>query len=191
MPTSERNFFLLMKNIYLWFYCLPIVDAVLLVLLATGVFLFLRRRFENRIWWKPAVCCLLALWLMVILWATLVGRSLDPSGNRISPVPFASYAAVLRGGNPELIRGNLMNVILFYPVGLLLAELLPDCWKRLSRILLVLAVCCLLSVGIEFTQYQLGIGLAETDDVLHNTLGGVVGAMVNRIPKNSMFDKMR
>lgn len=74
-----------------------------------------------------------------------------------------------------------MNVILFYPAGLLLAGFLGDRWKRRGKILLILVICCLLSRGIEHMQYQLGIGLAETDDVLHNSLGGVIGAMSSRM----------
>ena len=37
-------------------------------------------------------------------------------------------------------------------------------------------------MGIEYAQYLLEIGLAETDDVLHNTLGGTLGVMTRTIP---------
>ena len=101
---------------------------------------------------------------------------------RTSLVPFASYATVLRGG-------NLMNVILFYPAGLLLVGFLGDRWKRYGKILLILVICCLLSLGIEHLQYHLGIGLAETDDVLHNSLGGVIGAISSWMPAACKYGK--
>ena len=127
------------------------------------------------------MACLLVLWLVTILWATVESRAPVSSGTRISLVPFASYATVLRGGNPELLRENLMNLFLFYPVGLLLAGLLPGSWNHRRKLLLILLVCCFLSIGIELAQYRLSLGLAETDDVLHNALGGAVGVMVIRI----------
>ena len=178
-----------MKEIYLWFYCLPIVDAAFLVLLITGIFLFLCRKFYTRFWWRPAMACLLVLWLVTILWTTVGGRGPASSGTEISLVPFASYAAVLQGRNPELLRENLMNLFLFYPVGLLLAALLPGRWNRRGKLLLVLFVCCFLSVGIELTQYLFSLGLAETDDVLHNALGGAVGVMAIHISEKQRIAK--
>ena len=178
-----------MKELYLWFYCLPIVDAAFLVLLATGIFLFLCRKYYNRFWWRPAMACLLVLWLVTILWATVESRAPVSSGTEISLVPFASYAAVLRGGNPELLRENLMNLFLFYPVGLLLAALLPGRWNRRGKLLLILLVCCFLSIGIELAQYRLSLGLAETDDVLHNALGGAVGVMAIHISEKQRIAK--
>lgn len=164
-----------MKHIYLWFYCLPIWEAILILLFATAVFLHLRNRFDGSAGWKCAVCCLLALWLLAMLWATLADRSLDPSGNRISLMPLASYLALLRGGNPEILRGNLMNGILFYPAGLFLEALLPERWSRRRKLLMILMACGAMSICIEAIQYWLVAGLAETDDVIHNTFGGAAG----------------
>lgn len=171
-----------MKNLYLWFYCLPIRDAISFVLLATVVLLYLHRRLGGKAGWRPALGGVLALWLAVILWATLGDRAPDPSGQRISLLPFASYLAVLRGGNPELLRANFMNMVLFYPAGLLLALLLPGRWKLRRRIMLTAAVYCGLSICVEIAQYWLGWGLAETDDVIHNTLGGGIGVVASQIP---------
>lgn len=168
--------FVFMKNIYLWFYCLKISDAVFLLLLMTAGFLYLKRRFCKRATWTATIAGLLTAWLMVILWTTLIERSGNSAEQQASVKPFASYLAVLRGGNPEALRSNFMNMVLFYPVGLLIASLLPKRWKKRSKILLVGAVCCTLSVSIELAQYFYHLGLAETDDVIHNTLGAVIGA---------------
>ena len=137
----DRKIFLPMKDIYLWFYCLPIVDAVLLVLLTTAGFLLLCWSYKNKGWWKPAMAGVLGFWLVVVLWATLGGRAHVSSEMRTSLIPFASYATVLQGGNPELIREKLMNMILFYPAGLLAAGLVGNSWSQRSKILLVLACC--------------------------------------------------
>lgn len=76
-----------------------------------------------------------------------------------------------------------------YPAGLLLVGFLGDRWKRYGKILLILVICCLLSLGIEHLQYHLGIGLAETDDVLHNSLGGVIGAISSWMPAACKYGK--
>ena len=171
-----------MKDFFLWFYCLPIWEAILIILLATVVFVYLRQRFAGRIWWNAAEAGLLAVWLLAMVWATLVDRSVDPSGRRTVLVPMVSYLKLLQGGNPEILRVNLMNVILFYPAGLLMAALLPERWRMHRRLLLIMTVCCCVSIWVELMQYWFGAGLAEADDVIHNTLGGAVGTVASRLP---------
>lgn len=81
------------------------------------------------------------------------------------------------GENPEKIRTLLMNGLLFEPLGLVLPELLPGSWSRGRRFFLVLLAACLLSLCLEAAQYHWGLGRAETDDVLLNTLGAALGSL--------------
>lgn len=171
-----------MKDIYLWFYCMPISEAAVLILCGVAGFLYLRERFSGRGWWKAGVGGVLAVWLVVVLWATLADRGEDPSGKLASLVPLASYWRVLRGGNIELLRVNFMNTVLFFPGGLLVSVFMPERWSLGRRFAAVAAGCCIVSVGIEIVQYLLGVGLAETDDVIHNTLGGILGFWASRMP---------
>lgn len=39
-----------------------------------------------------------------------------------------------------------------------------------------------MSIGIEYAQYRFGLGLAEVDDVIHNALGAMLGALARSIP---------
>ena len=71
-----------------------------------------------------------------------------------------------------------MNVVLFYPTGLLACELLPKSWNRAKRVILIAVLFALVSVGIEFCQYHFVLGQAEVDDVIHNTLGTLIGALI-------------
>lgn len=165
-----------MRRIFLWFYCLPIADAAALVLLATAVFWFLRERLRLSPYWKAASAVLLALWAAVIFLGTLGHRT--EGGNTSAPVlmPFASYYAVLNGGNRELYRTNFMNAVLFYPAGLLGCEILPGRQRKVWKPVLAVTLFGLASIGIEYVQHRFGLGLAETDDVIHNTLGALLGA---------------
>lgn len=166
-----------MGRIFLWFYCLPIRNAVLLIVLATLAFLLLRETLGHTALWKTAVRILLICWIAVILYGTL-GRRTGGS-NPESPVliPFYSYYLALTGGTKELYRTNFMNLVLFYPAGLLGCALLPETWKTRRKIALLVFRFALISICIECCQYRFGLGLAETDDLIHNTLGVVLGAL--------------
>ena len=74
-----------------------------------------------------------------------------------------------------------MNIVLFYPAGLLACELLPKNWNQAKRIILITVFFAMVSFSIEFCQYHFALGQAEADDVLHNTLGALVGALIGTI----------
>lgn len=70
----------------------------------------------------------------------------------------------------------LMNVFLFFPLGLTLSNALPRRWNCWLRIIVTVLAGCVLSAGIEYAQYRFALGMAETDDVICNTLGAFLGA---------------
>lgn len=121
--------------------------------------------------WRPGNLALLLMSAAVILYATLFSRA---EGGGLILTPFAALAAARV--QPELYREMLMNVFLFFPLGLTLSNALPRRWNRWLRIGVTTLAGCLLSAGIEYAQYRFALGLAETDDVLCNTLGALLGA---------------
>lgn len=166
-----------MRKLFLWFYCLPISKAVILILLGTVLFLFLRKKFGDTLYWKAGIPLLFICWIAVILFGTLGQRT--EGGNLSEPIlkPFYSYYTALSSGNKELYRTNFMNTVLFYPAGLLGCAVLPRRRHKFRKIVLLTGLFALLSIGIEYTQYRFGLGLAEVDDVIHNTLGTLLGAV--------------
>lgn len=108
----------------------------------------------------------------IILHATLLSRT--PGTYAVILTPFASLTAARQ--QPELYREMLMNVFLFFPLGLTLSNALPRRWNRWLRIALTTLTGCVLSAGIEYAQYRFALGMAETDDVICNTLGAFVGS---------------
>lgn len=110
--------------------------------------------------------------VIAILYATILTRT--PGSYELILTPFATFTAALQ--QPELYRALLMNVFLFFPLGLTLSNALPRKWHRWGRIALTTFVGCILSVGIEYTQYRYALGMAETDDVICNTLGAFLGS---------------
>lgn len=124
---------------------------------------------RRRVLFNTALACAAAF---IILYATILTRT--PGVPEAVLAPFASLTAARV--QPELYREMLMNVFLFFPLGLTLSNALPRKWHRWLRIILTTLVGCALSVGIEYAQYRYALGLAETDDVICNTLGAFLGA---------------
>ncbi|MBS5427730.1 MAG: nucleotidyltransferase family protein [Firmicutes bacterium] len=118
---------------------------------------------------NTALACAAAF---IILYATILTRT--PGSYELILTPFATFTAALQ--QPELYREMLMNIFLFFPLGLTLSNALPRKWHRWGRIILTALVGCVLSVGIEYTQYRYALGMAETDDVICNTLGAFLGS---------------
>lgn len=83
--------------------------------------------------------------------------------------PFWSYRAIEQG-QIQLLPENIMNVIVFVPIGLLIGVGYANWswWK-------VLGLGCLISISIETMQYIFKCGFSEVDDVMHNTLGCAIG----------------
>ena len=123
--------------------------------------------------------------VIAILYATILNRT--PGNYELILTPFATFTAAQQ--QPELYREMLMNVFLFFPLGLTLSNALPQKWHRWGRIILTTLIGCILSAGIEYAQYRCALGLAETDDVICNTLGAFIGS--NSLLMAHAFEKSR
>lgn len=84
--------------------------------------------------------------------------------------PFWSYDILQETPNSILLYENLMNVVVFVPVGFLLgfSFLSMKWWK-------VLLIGSGVSISIETLQYFFHRGFSEVDDVIHNTIGCLIG----------------
>ena len=153
-------------------YALPLhmVIFLMLVLLIVWAMLSQHKNQKKRTIINAALCFIAAF---IILCATILNRT--PGDYELILTPFATFIAARQ--QPELYREMLMNVFLFFPLGLTLSNALPRRWHRWLRISLTTFVGCILSAGIEYTQYRYALGMAEVDDVICNTLGAFLGAV--------------
>ena len=124
---------------------------------------------RRRVLFNTALACAAAF---IILYATILTRT--PGDYEVIFTPFATFTAARQ--QPELYREMLMNVFLFFPLGLTLSNALPRKWHRWGKIALTTLVGCILSAGIEYVQYRYALGMAEADDVICNTMGAFLGA---------------
>lgn len=84
-------------------------------------------------------------------------------------LPFWSYVAIPKGSS-QLIAENIMNVLAFVPIGFLFG-----CAFRRVKWRAVLFIGLGLSVAIEVLQFVFKKGFSETDDIMHNVLGCMIG----------------
>ena len=145
------------------------VCILLLFLLLLWPVLCQRVGGRRRVLLNTVLACVAAF---VILYATILTRT--PGVPAVILTPFASLTAARQ--QPELYREMLMNVFLFFPLGLTLSNALPQKWHRWGRIALTTLVGCAISAGIEYTQYRYALGMAEVDDVICNSLGAFIGS---------------
>ena len=152
-------------------YAIPLhmVIFLMLALLIVWAMLSLHQNQRKRSIINAVLCSITAL---TILYATILTRT--PGNYEVILTPFATFAAARI--QPEIYREMLMNVFLFFPLGLTLSNALSRKWHRWLRIILTTLVGCALSAGIEYAQYRYALGLAETDDVICNTLGAFIGS---------------
>lgn len=111
---------------------------------------------------------LLVEYYFLVLCSTVICRA--SSGERhIEIMPFWNYSNIWnRVDYPADLIEVLLNVALFVPIGLLLGGI----GFKTKKILLS---GIFLSGIIEVSQFAFCKGLCETDDVMHNTLGCVIG----------------
>ena len=106
--------------------------------------------------------------LFFIYCSTLIYRN-SQDKYRYDYRPFWSYDAIY-AGNSLLLSESIMNVLTFIPIGMLLGFGYSRCpwWK-------LIGVGCIFSISIEVLQLITKRGYSETDDVIHNTLGCLIG----------------
>ena len=106
---------------------------------------------------------LLALYGAGIIYVTLLSRS--PGARQASLTLFWSYR--LLPGSLYFQRQVMSNILLFVPVGMFLFRLRP----RGSTFCFPFLV----SLMVEVLQFLTARGLFEIDDLISNTLGGLIG----------------
>ncbi len=113
---------------------------------------------------------LTVLSVAVILYMTVFSR--HDKDVVLDLIPFSSFQRAKE--QPEMYRSMLMNVFLFVPLGLSLPFVFGGATGK--RILLTILIGFLLSASVEAIQYFASLGMAETDDVIFNTLGTAIGS---------------
>jgi glycopeptide antibiotics resistance protein len=124
--------------------------------------------------WRKIVGLILVEYVILIYCSTVIFRS-SSEATGYEYIPLWSYMAI-QEGKVELLSENILNIAVFVPMGIMLGMVF-----RTIRWWQVLMVGCLMSVSIEAIQLMFKRGFSETDDVLHNTVGCMIGFGITSI----------
>lgn len=115
------------------------------------------------------IACSIGIYLGAVIWITLLSR--EPSYSLRVITPFWSYQKII-AGDPILLIENIENILMFIPMGYFLQMILKKDWKQNAiRALLI-------SFVIEIIQLVTTAGCFEFDDLLHNTIGAILGYLL-------------
>lgn len=140
------------------------IKVLLISLIAVINIILIRVKREKLIW------LLIPLYIYLVLSITFGGRSIQ-SEQSFMLVPLRSYWGIIKYGWEYSAKYIFIecvgNVLMFIPLGQYSADL-----KKKKLFFLILVLC---SLSIEVCQLIFGLGAFEVDDILHNTLGGLIG----------------
>lgn len=157
--------------IYRYIYSRPLWSIVVMMGCLILLWRYLRSACNQK-WWRWLNRILFIIVVSTILGLTVFFRT-SGSETKVALIPFSALISAKE--QPEIYREMLMNIFLFFPVGITL----PNIWsKRRSvfmRIVLTVTFGMCLSIGIECIQFIKQLGMVETDDVICNTIGVLLG----------------
>ena len=114
---------------------------------------------------RNASWCILGGYLFFIFCTTILFRGIIEGSHYILR-PLWSYSVL----DNKLLAENILNILMFVPMGFLVSVSLK---KR--SLLKILGIGCGFSLSIEIPQLVCRRGVFSVDDVIHNTLGFIIG----------------
>lgn len=124
---------------------------------------------------KAGTACgyvLSTLYFLSVILVTFGTRLPDPHLS-VQLIPLRAYLRVATEGSTTELFQILCNILLFVPFGVLVPPLLRG--KRTDSILRIAKYALFFSFGIEYFQLITRIGCFETDDMINNVLGAMIG----------------
>lgn len=132
---------------------------------------------------KKFLCVLLVDYILFLLCSTVIFRP-ENAETGVRLFPFWKYFAI-GNGREQFVLEIVLNVLVFIPIGFLAGCLwLGKDFKK------VIGIGLVFSLAIELGQLVFEKGVAELDDVIHNTIGCAVGYLV-ALPLVWMYKRVK
>lgn len=157
-----------------WFYV-----TLLLILCVVAIWIFSRKNVI-RIKMRNLVGVMYIEYLVLLICSTIIFRDRATCSLGLEFAPFWNYAYF---SQPFTIMEMLLNVAMFIPVGFCSSVFLKH-----PVFLKIFLLSAILSCCIELSQYLLERGFCETNDVMNNSLGGILGYLLYKIKPNLLQD---
>lgn len=146
-----------------------------------------KRRLKELNWYHEVGVIVLFMVFVGLASQTIIPRY-EVNYMNINLVPFNKFIEIKesaqRGLFNYIVTEVIGNIALFAPIGFLL----PLLWKRFEKIWTVLICCLSISLAIEIIQLGISLRATDVDDLMLNTLGGMIGylayALIRKITKS-------
>ena len=157
---------LLFYRLPLWFV---ILGTAVVIVISGKIKANLYRKSINKINFVAYIGLFLSLAL--IFSATIIRNPSNIYEIQLIPLQSLIHAQT----QPEMYRTMLMNIVLFVPMGITVTFINFRRFSVKKHFLVTVLSSLILSISIELYQYANGIGLFQTDDVICNVLGVLIG----------------
>lgn len=145
---------------------IPLIIFIGIIIIVCSIVLFLYyTRINFRMFVQKASVCMFIGYVLLVLCTTIIFRT-EYDEMKYVLCPFESY----KGLYNRRLAQNILNIVLFMPIGFFAGTALKK--KHISN---AVKIGVGLSLFIEVTQLLLRRGICNIDDVIHNTLGCVIG----------------
>ncbi|MDD6039397.1 MAG: VanZ family protein [bacterium] len=107
----------------------------------------------------------------------------------VNLIPFRLIADFLFGDSKSqafAVNNIVGNIVLFIPFGIYLTLFNPN-----KRIRVNTGIVAIASITVEILQYLFQVGVMDMDDVILNTLGGLIGIVIFKIMYRFLKDKTK
>lgn len=173
--------------LFFLFRLLP-ATAVLSLILYLPVYLCNRKKYGKRPFVRHLSIYIFIGVLLSLLYATiLIGISyitFKPSYYFLNLKPFTWINETYSMGFVKMIKELILNIIMLIPLGFILPivfKSLRKCWKTVLSVMVIIAC-------IETFQYFIGRS-ADVDDLIMNTIGGLVGYGIFALLNKCLYSK--
>ena len=163
------------------------IELITVIIVMIISFIILERYYKKNKITKTQMCfsILFIIYLLHVYGSTVFSRL--PSTRKYQLEVFWSWKEILNSMNTtypkyELLLENTLNVIMLLPLGIFLPLVYG---KKIDwKVGLLIGFC--ISFSIELMQLVLCRGMFDVDDIIHNSLGFLIGILIsNRILRKS------
>lgn len=143
-------------------------------LIAVAIFLLLFKK------WKKISASLLVTYCFLVFATTVLART-NQDKSSYDLTPFRLLRIDKWWTQRDFMLQIMANVLMFVPIGYLTMLAGNGIEKKYVKVFYSIGTIVagfLFSVFIEYMQYSLHRGLCEVDDVIHNTVGAVIGSVL-------------
>ncbi len=145
--------------------------VVLLLVLCVMAIVIFSRRGVIRIQLRRLLKVMFVEYLVLLFCSTVILRDESPHAG-VKYMLFAGYL----NGSMFVLKDALMNMAIFIPIGFCSSVFL-----RYPKWLKILLLSISLSCTIELSQFLLSRGWCDTNDVMNNSIGGLIGYYIYRL----------